>query len=157
MRRYCYLAGPITGLTYDEATDWREKIAFDVECAGFHPLSPMRGKERFKDYGKILPGTFDEEQAAVQRDLYDIRRAHVVLINLLDAKRVSIGTMCELGYAHALGKFIIVALPKVETLTDNKGREYKHGYYVHEHLFVRELASQVVDSLDAALDTLERL
>lgn len=155
-RRYVYLAGPISGLTYDEATDWRENdtFCFDIECSGFTPLSPMRGKEQFRDAGR-LASTFENDGAAVARDLYDIRRSDVVLVNLLHAKRVSIGTMCELGYAHALAKFIIVVMnPTV--LKDNRGLEYKADA-LHDHLFVHELASQVVPTLDDALSVLERL
>ena len=40
-----YLAGPITGLTYDGATDWRHAVAADLNSVGIKGLSPMRGKD----------------------------------------------------------------------------------------------------------------
>lgn len=144
MTRYVYLAGPITGRTFDEAIDWRRNFDADVWGfdSGWECLSPMRGKEAFRIRGP-LPSTFDEGRAAVLRDLYDIRRCDAVLVNLVGADRVSIGSMCELGYANALGKFIIVAR--------------SHSDTVHEHVFVAELASQIVPTLANAIDVLAGL
>ena len=51
-----YLAGPITGCNYEEATDWRKKFASilghgnEIRC-----LSPMRGKEHLKN--EVLLGS----------------------------------------------------------------------------------------------------
>ena len=44
MSKHIYLAGPIAGCTYAEATDWRDSVtaAFDPGIKG---ISPMRMKE----------------------------------------------------------------------------------------------------------------
>lgn len=139
MTRFVYLAGPITGQTFDEAADWREAFLDQLFSVGLMGLSPMRGLEKFRVPGP-LPSTFDEGKAAMLRDLYDIRRSDAVVVNLLGAERVSVGTMCELGYAYALGKFIVVVMNDVNPW--------------HDHLFVHEMASQVVPTLDDALDVL---
>ncbi len=142
--RYVYLGGPITGQTFDEAADWRDGFDINLSIADcdWQVLSPMRGKEQFRMKG-ALPSTFDEGRAAVLRDLYDIGRSDAVLVNLHGATRVSIGTMCELGYAYALGKFTLVVMHPMNV--------------VHDHVFVHELASQIVPDLDAALDVLRVL
>lgn len=136
--RHVYLGGPITGLTYDGACAWRESFV----VVGWRCLSPMRDKESFRMPGP-LPSTFDDDSAAVRRDLHDIRRADAVVVNLLDAAHVSIGSMCELGYARALDKYIIVV---------RTGRSCPH-----DHLFVSELASITVPSLAEARRLLEVL
>ncbi len=137
-----YLAGPITGCTYSAADEWRTR--FIAEHYYWSCASPMRGKELFApiNLAEPLPSTFDDESAAVARDLWDIRRADVVLINLHGSERVSIGTMCELGYAHAQGKLIVVA----------RGDDL-----LHDHLFVQTLASKIVDTLDDAVNYLKEL
>lgn len=99
-----YLAGPISGLTFDEAVEYRA----DLENAlpeGWEALSPMRDK----DYvGGVLTDTFDGGTAAVTRDLTDIGLlADAVLIDIRMADRVSVGTMAEMGYAFASGKPIV--------------------------------------------------
>lgn len=134
-----YLAGPITGCTYDGAVEWRDELGWRGETSQWELVSPMRGKAVFAPAAldEPLTSTFDDDGAAVARDLWDIRRADVVLVNLLGAERVSIGTMCELGYAHALGKLIVVVLEDADV--------------IHDHLFVHTLASKVVDSLDDAI------
>src|SRR5260221_181803 len=40
-----YLAGPITGLDYAGATDWRNEAKLQLALEGITGLSPMRGKE----------------------------------------------------------------------------------------------------------------
>ena len=43
-----YLAGPITGLTFDGCTDWREYAKKSLAEAGIDGLSPMRAKDYLK-------------------------------------------------------------------------------------------------------------
>ncbi len=151
--RCVYLAGPITGLTFRGASRWRAEFTEALKRANeshryprtthLHPLSPMRDKDQFIcDPRQVLPSTWDEGKAAVHRDLLDIRRSDAVLVNLLGASRVSLGTMCELGYAYAERKFILVVMEP-----DNP----------HDHVFVTELASQIVPTLDDALRVLGAL
>ena len=41
-RGLIYLAGPITGLSYGAATDWRFTASSILESVGITPLNPMR-------------------------------------------------------------------------------------------------------------------
>ena len=47
-RRYVYLAGPIAGCSFKEATDWREAVAAD-----FLP-GPVRGKAEGQSHEPVL-------------------------------------------------------------------------------------------------------
>jgi nucleoside 2-deoxyribosyltransferase len=138
-----YLAGPITGATYEGATDWREDLALNLP-RGTVGVSPMRGKEYLKKMEGGLPSVLKDgtlpmssAKAIFARDTFDIRRAEIVLANLTGAERVSVGTMVELGYAKALNKTIIIVM-------EEKGN-------VHDHPFVTEAASFVVRDLSEAL------
>jgi nucleoside 2-deoxyribosyltransferase len=86
----------------------------------------MRGKQDLKDQGPICStagaGPF-MPQAIFRRDLNDIERADVVLFDVRGAKDKSLGSIFELGYAYARGKYIIL-------LTDGERGN------PHEHLFV---------------------
>jgi nucleoside 2-deoxyribosyltransferase len=137
-----YLAGPIAGKSYEEAMDWRLAAYHYFSGYGITSYSPMRAKDGLKGT-KVLSGVdYPEEgplssRAMYRRDLHDVRTADVVLVNLTGADRVSIGTMIEIGYAVAQGKYIVVVME-----SDN----------IHQHLFITESASLICKTLDAALD-----
>jgi nucleoside 2-deoxyribosyltransferase len=136
---HVYLAGPIYGLSYDEATDWRNTATHILEDAGVRALSPLRGKEFLREE-RELHGAYPEyplstDQGIVSRDKFDVLRSDVVLVNLRCAERVSIGTMFEIAWAH--GK------PVVLIMEDGN---------IHDHPFVRQCAPFIVGSLEEALD-----
>lgn len=145
-----YLAGPITGMTYDAATQWREDVALNLPT-GMRGISPMRGKEYLKTLvpdnlpSVLKDGTLPMSgaRAIFSRDTFDIRRSDVVLANLRGADRVSVGTVFELGYAHALGKTVIVVMEAAGN--------------PHDHPFVREAATFVVGTTDEALALMRSL
>ncbi len=115
MTRYVYLAGPISGCSYKEATDWREAVTEDF-APGIVGLSPMRVKEwckKFrtirgvKQYEKIDERDFlisGETHAIATRDFFDVAHADMVLAYLpeeLNKRRPSWGTSIEIGWATA--------------------------------------------------------
>ncbi len=108
-----YLAGPIAGLTYAGATDWRHyaqnALWAPFGTTGIKALSPMRGK----DYLAKRPGRLDADKTDYSafgplstprgimcRDHYDATRCDVMLVNLLGAEKVSIGTVMEMAWAY---------------------------------------------------------
>lgn len=137
-----YLAGPIAGCTYGECTDWRKYAAAKLP-PHIHALSPMRGKEFIakKEKTKVLGREYAESPLCLVpgvtcRDRNDVFRADAALVNLLGAKKVSIGTMIELGWADAYRRPIILVMEQGN---------------VHENLLVRGVAGFVVDNLDEAI------
>lgn len=137
-----YLCGPITGASYETAVEgWRKTAASYLIDVGAEPLSPMRGKYHLKG----LPALPDEDasdatsqaKGIVGRDRNDVRSCDVVLAYLLDAPRVSIGSMVEYGWADAYRKPVVTVLRPGE---------------LHDHSFIRELSTYVVPTLYEALD-----
>lgn len=139
-----YLAGPITGQTYAGATDWREGMrkALEPHIMG---MSPMRGKDYLADMAGTIGGTPEESymkavissQAGILgRDRNDVRTADVVLMNLLGAKIVSIGTMIEAGWADAY---------RIPIVLVTEGKEN-----IHNHVMLYGLATYIVPDLDTA-------
>jgi len=60
-----------------------------------------------------------------------------MLVNLLKAKKISIGTMVEYGWADSYRKPIITEMEK-------EGN-------VHDHGFVKELSGYIVEDLDSGI------
>jgi nucleoside 2-deoxyribosyltransferase len=144
-----YLAGPITGLTYADCTNWREYAKLELAKVGIRGLSPMRGKEYLEAIARDTAFTADGDKYAVQgplstnkgittRDRWDTQRVDLVLANFADAKPgyVSIGTCIELGWADAAHVPVIGVLPQGNP---------------HEHGMVMEILGFRVDTLDKAL------
>lgn len=135
-----YLAGPITGQTLEQARSWRDAWGPLIRSLRMEVSSPTRGKSDIKG---ALTSKFDEGRGAFKRDLWDIDKADIVLVNFEAAKHVSIGTVAEMGYAFAAGKFILVVAPR--------------GEHPHDHLFIEEMASHVVPTMQDAYDWLRHM
>lgn len=142
-----YLSGPITGLTYAAARfGWRKEFA-DRLAPGITVLSPMRHEGHLaevkgklaKEYPEHL---FSHPKIIVSKDLLDIDMSDIVVANFLGAKKPSIGTVSEMGYAKAKGKTIVTILEEGN---------------VHNHPFVTELSNAVVGTLDDALTIVNSL
>lgn len=141
MSKSIYLAGPISGKSYGEATEWRKQAALYL-MDDIVPLSPMRGKEYLAGNPDIKgdydagrePGIFSTPAAIVARDRFDTMvRCDAVLFYLLGADKVSIGTMIEIGWADASRKPIILVIEK-------EGN-------IHDHAMVRQVAGFRTDDL----------
>lgn len=138
-----YLAGPITGLDYDEASDWRQQATTLLREAGIAGVSPMRNKEFLRGRG-VLEGAYPEDilstsRGIMTRDRYDCTHCDAVLFNLAGADRVSIGTMIEIGWADAN------RIPTVGIMEDGG---------IHTHPMVHEGINFWCADLDEALHAL---
>lgn len=137
-----YLCGPIAGLTYGEARHgWREEIATLVDPS-IELLSPMRQEghlaEMVGTIGALAPSDLPiaTQRAIVAKDKLDIRRSDLVVANFLGAKRVSIGSVAEMGIASEANKTIILVM-------EPEGN-------IHDHVFIRELADVRVTTVEEA-------
>jgi len=126
MKNLVYLAGPIGGLTWDEASKWRDHASklinsFTVEC-----LSPLRDMDGVSlrdscfvtDGGKIGNEPQDPSKDAIpfeklfDRDYQDVVDSNFILFNFLGAKKQSVGTVCELAWAwHMRKPYVVVIEP----------------------------------------------
>lgn len=103
-----YLAGPITGLTHDEARyGWRKKFETLLPDHIFCN-SPMRGKEMLKEFGVLTSGNgYPDNQLTTSsgittRDFNDVRTSDCVVACFLESRGLSGGTFMEYGFAWAL-------------------------------------------------------
>lgn len=142
--RVMYLAGPLDGCTYEESIAWRDDVisALEniVEC-----LSPLRGKDELA--GTTLGGAgnshLTSQRGIFRRDLDDVKRSDIILVNLLGAKKASIGTTSEIAWAYLLGKIVVIVM-------EEKGN-------IHDHLFIREELAYRVTSVSEAISLVKRL
>ncbi len=140
-----YLAGPITGLEYTGATGWRDFatcVFSDYDITG---LSPMRHKEFLSGFGifdaRHHTNPLHTPSGVVARDYYDVKRCSLVLMNLLGATMVSIGSVFEAAWCVDLRKPLVMVIEPQLKLNP------------HDHWFMHQAASFVVPSLIEGIET----
>ena len=116
-----FLSGPMRGVPREEALLWR-KEASKMLSGKFYVLHALRGREKKE--------TFTDPRAAVIRDLNDIKRADILLVNDTFKDRSMIGTSMEIFFAHEEKKPVIVF-----------GNAHAGDYWLdyHSHLRVKNL------------------
>lgn len=141
-----YLYGPITGLSYAGAQDWRTWMAEQLRPHGIEAITPLR----FKDYLAKLDtlsghgreyadlGVLSTPPAVLARDKFDVLRVDMLAGNFLDADRVSIGSMFEQAWAHQHHKPIAAAVGP--------------DGHAHDHMFFNQTLDFRVGSLEALRD-----
>jgi len=140
---YVYLGGTITPQA--KHLDWRMEAA-DALSPDIVTISPVRGKDP-EDWtqdglNSLGPATY-EDGGFVARDLRDIKRSDALLVMFQDIPtRQSLGTWVEYGYAHALGKPIVVVATH---------------HTIAKHPFIYRLAAKVCPTLDDGIEYLKFL
>lgn len=118
-KKTIYLAGPITGLTHDEARyGWRAQLRDQLGIMGYDHIfcnSPMRGKEFLSGSGPLgsdqdmySDNPMSTSAGITTRDFNDVKTCDVMVACFLESGgKLSGGTFMEYGFAHALQKPII--------------------------------------------------
>ena len=138
-----YTAGPITGLTYIGATDWREYVESRMPDH-ILTMSPMRGKQRLElEKEEVIKDSYENnpltsEKGISARDFNDVQRADLLLVNFLGAERPSLGTAMEIAWAKVLNIPIVMVI-------DKEGNP-------HDHAMIRNACGFIVHDLDHAID-----
>jgi len=93
-----YLAGPMSGLPFEECRKWRDKATkylnrlVDPRTKEhmYHILNPLRGHVELLG-AECTPcyGDASAERADIRRDRYDVDRSDIVLADLTDATRIA--------------------------------------------------------------------
>ena len=149
-----YLAGPITGTTFGECTDWRQYARQKLAGANIRGVSPMRGKEYLEAVARDAPFEADGDKymamsplstnrGIMTRDRWDATRCDVMLVNFVGSKIVSIGTIMEIAWADAKRIPVVMA-------SEEDNIHWKHG-------FVKEAVGFHVATLDEALRVTEAI
>lgn len=148
MPRLIYLAGPISGISPEAATNWREYVAKRVG-AEVSVLDPTRDTP---DYALPVSGDRDPEselargrhgRITVARDRMDVMSCDIVLANLLGSNQVSIGTVGEIFWADLLRKPVLI----VREVFGNP----------HDHDMLNAIAAAVYSSLEEAIARINRM
>ncbi len=144
MKPKVYLAGPISGCSYADCVDWREE-ARALLAPRIQAFSPMRGKEYLEhlrsisctgeEYAKF--GCLSLPRGVMTRDRFDATRCDAMLVNLLGAKTVSIGTVMEIAWADLKRIPIVCAI-------EESGNP-------HEHMMIQEAIGFRVPTLGEAI------
>lgn len=142
-----YLAGPITGSSYETVTQWRDDVQKKLWERDVKGLSPMRGKAYLSDEDKIADSYSDKTMSSITainlRDRNDVKTSDGVLVNLLGATRVSIGTVMEIAWAIAYDKPCVIVMEKDGT------NIHEHGMLTFRHI--------IVDNLDEGVKAIVQL
>lgn len=145
-----YLAGPISGLSFDQAVDWRKAVIDDLATAGIRGLSPMRGKEYLAgmqdldkncvEYGEI--NVLSSPRGIITRDRFDCTRCDVLLVHLGGATKVSMGTVMEIAWANLKQTPIVCVMEAGNP---------------HEHAMVSQAIDYRLDTLEEAVHVVKAI
>lgn len=144
-RPLVYLAGPITG-SHPTGNKWREYCR-DQFAPGIGTISPLRQHfETIDESQELSPGDrlrlYKHGKAIAARDRFDVKRCDVLLVNLVGAKSVSIGSVGEIFWADAFRKPVVLA------------RERGN---IHTHAMLDGLIGWEVETLEAAVEIVRSL
>ena len=143
-----YTAGPISGLTYDEVSEYFNGTKSILESFGYTVLNPMSGKGELRTELKFKAHGYDGVPVATNnaifgRDRWMVSQSDVIYANLMNCgDRISIGTCMELAWGFILGKHIVIAMQK-----DN----------IHQHAFVISSAHIIYETHEEAMNYLCKL
>ena len=145
-----YLAGPISGTSYGECTDWRDYVTTELE-PDIISFSPMRHKSYLHGETQIGDSyenhVMSSQRGIFARDSYDCSRVDALFVNLLGATRVSIGTVMEIAWGHAHRKPIVLVME--DWIND------KHN--IHEHAMIKEACPFRVPTINEGVSVIKRL
>lgn len=140
MKYIAYLAGPITGCSYDGAVDWRDEAKKRLATVGIAGMSPMRGKDYLLQETSIGDAYDDYvlscQRGIMSRDFNDCKRADVLIVNFVGAERASIGTAMEIAWAFQNQTPVIAVM-------EERGN-------IHDHAMIREAINYRVTTLEEA-------
>jgi hypothetical protein len=152
-KKKVYLSGPISHLTFSEAklvrSDFLEisRSVLGTLHDSICYVDPLRGKDL--DPNEILTPSIPTTAQKISnkyifnRDYFDVHHADALLVNLLGAKKVSIGTVFEMAWAYE---------KRIPTVVVIEGESNPHY-----HTFVLEAAQFPVKTLHAAAVALGHL
>lgn len=150
-----YLAGPIKGLNYNDAVEWREKAKNLLADVGLDGMSPMRAKSYLKDLHDVGQGAIDSQpgmyesfplstnKGILSRDFNDCSKSNAVIMYLKGAKAVSIGSVMEVAWSHAARVPLVLVMEKAGN--------------VHEHGLMTEACSFRVETIEEAIHVVKAI
>lgn len=142
-----YLAGPIAGQSYDNATEWRDEVTTIFNSSGIECFSPLRAKTYLARETSIADSydtiVMSSQRGIYARDFHDCRTKDAIFINLLGTTRVSIGTVMEIAWGAAFNKPMVLVMEKENNL--------------HDHAMIREACPLTVPTIEEGIHLMKAL
>lgn len=142
MEKSVYLAGPITGKSYDNIVSWRDYVKVNLENYNITSYSPFRGKHYLSDELSINHSyenyPLSSQRGLFARDMYDCFNRDLLFVNFLNATTVSIGSVIELTNFWTQRKPIVCIMDKNDK--------------IHNHPMIREMCPYILENIDTAID-----
>ena len=151
-----YLAGPISGLGYDEAQNWRRGVTAELACYGIFAYSPLRMKQFLAELpviaghdSNLYPARDDLQRAIASpsgvlgRDHNDCVTSDVLFVNFLDSKAPSLGTAMEIAWAWEAHIPVVICI---------EAREPGELGSPNEHIMFQAATTYRVESLIAGVE-----
>lgn len=141
-----YIAGKISGYGYDEVVDYFRRTADRLEKTGYETMHPMLGKDALRTEITLKSEGYGNPEstnhAIIERDRWMVENSDIILCNLSNTSRVSIGSVMELAWAEYLHKLVIVVMEDTN---------------IHRHAFILEAADVIFETIEEAFIYLENL
>jgi nucleoside 2-deoxyribosyltransferase len=145
MKPTLYLAGPMSGLTWRQALEWR-KQATDVLHTQWRIINPVRHQVPTERLDEIIPCSTQHNNKHValhltatgiaSQDEFYIDQSDWIFCNFLDAVKPTFGSVWELGYAWGRRKHILSVIEPGS---------------MHDHPFIRRRSHVFTPSLEDAI------
>lgn len=127
VRPSIYLAGQISGLNWENSTDWRDEVAESMSADGIDCYSPLRAKSYLRPYSDkhgVIDNTYENHVLSSQRGIFgrdfnDCICRDLLFVNFLGATRASLGTAMEIAWAYHARKPIVVCIEESGNLNDH--------------------------------------
>jgi len=146
MKPSVYLCGPMSGLTWQEALAWRKKCEAEL-YSRWRLINPVRSQIATSSIHDIIPVQLqsdndykdlkDTATGVTAQDEFFIDQSDWLLCNFLNADKVSIGSVWEMGYAWGTHKKILTVLEPGS---------------IHDHPFIRRRSHVFTPSLNEAIE-----
>lgn len=132
---------------FDPSTGTHKFVPGSFKTTGVKALSPLRNQEYLRSAGELTAEAKEclryqcpltTARGLTVRDRDDAMKCDVLFVNLLGAKKVSVGTVMEIAWADAVRTPIVVAIEP-------------DGSNVHEHAMINEAIGFRCPTLDEAI------
>lgn len=138
-----YLAGPISGHSYNDVNDWRVYAKDYLADSRIDGYSPLRGKIYLSSEEIIKDNYPNHTMSSIKginvRDYNDVRTSDAILVNLLNSgDKISIGTIMEIAWARSFQIPVVIIMKE-----DNP---HNHGMLTFGNI--------IVESLDEGLESI---
>lgn len=137
----------MAGLTWRQALEWREELEKSLEDH-WNIINPVKMQQVGVNLDDLIVTSSQKDDKLLlahtatgicAQDEFFIDRSDWLLCNFLNATKISIGTVWEIGYAWAKGKKILTVLEPGS---------------IHDHQFIRRRSHVFTSDFEEALEFL---